>query len=129
MALDKSALIELLEMMRSANENDLMRRLLATMLQSLVDAEAIAFIGAEPHERTETRTTQRNGARDKTVTTAAGDLTIAIPKVRSGSFFPALLAPRRRIDAALHAASHPTPLAAEGKPPPSGGGAATIASR
>jgi len=103
MALDQSALIELLEMMRSADENDLMRRLLGTMLQALVDAEATAFIGAEPHERTETRTTQRNGTRDKTVTTAAGDLTVAIPKVRSGSFFLALLAPRRRIDVALHA--------------------------
>ncbi len=103
MALDQSALIELLEMMRSADENDLMRRLLGTMLQALVDAEASAFIGAEPHERTETRTTQRNGTRDKTVTTAAGDLTVAIPKVRSGSFFLALLAPRRRIDVALHA--------------------------
>jgi len=103
MALDQSALIELLEMMGSADENELMRRLLATMLQSLVDAEATAFIGAEPHERTETRTTLRNGTRDKTITTAAGDLTIAIPKVRSGSFFPALLAPRRRIDVALHA--------------------------
>lgn len=52
MALDQSALIELLEIMRSADENDLMRRLLGTMLQALVDAEASAFIGAEPHERT-----------------------------------------------------------------------------
>ena len=66
------------------------------MMQALVDAEATAFIGAEPHERTETRTTQRNGTRDKTVTTTAGDLTVKIPKVRTGSFFPALLAPRRR---------------------------------
>lgn len=103
MALDHSALLELLETLRSTDENDLMRRALGTILQSLVDAEAAAFIGAQPHERTDGRTTQRNGTRDKTVTTAAGDLTIAIPKVRSGSFFPALLCPRRRIDVALHA--------------------------
>jgi putative transposase len=103
MALDQSALLDLLEMMRSADDGELMRRLLGTMLQTLVDAEATAFIGAEPHERTETRTTQRNGTRDKTVTTTAGDLTVKIPKVRTGSFFPALLAPRRRIDVALHA--------------------------
>jgi putative transposase len=32
-----------------------------------------------------------------------GDLTVKIPKLRTGSFFPALLAPRRRIDVALHA--------------------------
>jgi putative transposase len=103
MALDQSALLELLEMMQSADEGDLMRRLLGTMLQALVDAEATAHIGAGLHERTEDRTTQRNGTRDKLVTTAAGDLTVRIPKVRTGSFFPALLAPRRRIDVALHA--------------------------
>jgi putative transposase len=103
MALDQSALLELLEMMRSADEGELMRRLLGTILQELVDAEATALIGAERHQRTEDRTTRRNGSRDKTVTTGAGDLTIRIPKVRTGSFFPALLAPRRRIDVALHA--------------------------
>jgi putative transposase len=103
MALDQSALLELNEMMQSADGGELMRRLLGVMLQALVDAEATSFIGAEPHERTETRTTQRNGGRDKTVTTTAGDLTVKIPKVRTGSFFPALLEPRRRIDVALHA--------------------------
>jgi putative transposase len=44
-----------------------MRRLLHTMLQALIDAEATAQIGAAPHERTDTRTTQRNGSRDKLV--------------------------------------------------------------
>ena len=50
MALDQSALLELLEMMRSADAGELMRRLLGTMLQELVDAEATAFIGAGPHQ-------------------------------------------------------------------------------
>lgn len=80
-----------------------MRRLLGGMLQGVVDAEAAAHIGAQLHERSDLRTTQRNGTRDKLVTTAAGDLTVKIPKVRTGSFFPALLCPRRRIDVALHA--------------------------
>ena len=35
--------------------------------------------------------------------TTAGDLTVNIPKLRTGSVFPSLLAPRRRIDVALHA--------------------------
>ncbi len=103
MALDQSALLELLDVMRSADGGDLMRRLLATILQLLVDAEASAFIGAEPHERSDARTTHRNGTRDKMVATATGDLTVKIPKLRTGSFFPSLLAPRRRIDVALHA--------------------------
>src|SRR3954451_20630600 len=103
MALDQSALLELSEALRSADSGELMRRLLHAMLQALIDAEATAHIGAGPHERTDTRTTQRNGARDKLIATTAGDLTVQIPKVRSGSFFPSLLAPRRRIDVALHA--------------------------
>ena len=103
MALDQSALLELTEALRSADGGDLMRRLMLTMLQTLVDAEATAHIGADRHERSATRTTQRNGTRGKIVATTAGDLTIKIPKVRVGSFFPSLLAPRRRIDVALHA--------------------------
>jgi putative transposase len=103
MALDQSALLELAEMVQRADGGDLMRKLLETMLQSLVDAQATAHIGAEPHERTDARTTQRNGSRPKTVTTASGDVTIKIPKTRTGSFFPSLLEPRRRIDVALHA--------------------------
>ncbi|HZY75459.1 MAG TPA: IS256 family transposase [Jatrophihabitantaceae bacterium] len=103
MALDQSALLELLNVMRSADGGELMPRLLATILQLLVDAEATAVIGAEPHQRTATRTNQRNGTRDKLVATATGDITVKIPKLRSGSFFPSLLAPRRRIDVALHA--------------------------
>ena len=103
MALDQSALLELSEALRSADSGELMRRLLHTMLQALIDAEATAHIGAAPHERTETRTTQRNGTREKLVATTAGDLTVKIPKLRTGSFFPSLLAPRRRIDVALHA--------------------------
>ncbi|KPI15873.1 transposase mutator type, partial [Actinobacteria bacterium OV450] len=35
-----------------------------------------------------------------TVTTQAGDLELAIPKLRAGSFFPSLLERRRRIDQA-----------------------------
>ena len=103
MALSQSALLELLEVLKTSDASELMRQMLATMLQELVDAEASAVIGALPHERTEARTTQRNGTREKVLTTGIGDVSIKIPKTRTGSFFPALLAPRRRIDVALHA--------------------------
>jgi len=79
----------MIEMLRTADSGELMRRLLGGMLQAVVDAEATAHIGAGVHQRTEAGTTQRNGTRDKVVTTAAGDLTVKIAKVRTGSFFPA----------------------------------------
>ena len=77
--------------------------ILADAIQELIEAEVTARIGAEPHERTLTRTTQRNGHRPKVVSTPAGDLEVKIPKLRQGSFFPELLEPRRRIDKALWA--------------------------
>ena len=77
--------------------------ILADAIQELIEAEVTARIGAEPHERTLTRTTQRNGHRPKLVSTPAGDLEVKIPKLRTGSFFPELLEPRRRIDKALWA--------------------------
>jgi transposase-like protein len=60
-------------------------------------------IGAAPNERTLSRTGQRNGHRDRLLTTTAGDLELRIPKLRSGSFFPSLLERRRRVDQALFA--------------------------
>jgi putative transposase len=103
MTLNQSALLELSAALKAADAGEMMRMMLGSMLQALVDAEATSVIGAGPHERTSARTTQRNGTRDKTVSTTAGDLTVRIPKTRTGSFFPTLLAPRRRIDVALHA--------------------------
>src|SRR5262245_27963862 len=103
MALEQSALLNLIESLRTADEGTVMRHVLATMLQQLIEAEATASIGAERYERSPTRTTQRNGHRQKLVSTTSGDVEVAIPKLRMGSFFPSLLQPRRRVDAALHA--------------------------
>jgi putative transposase len=103
MAQDKSALFDLLEALRTADAGQVMNRILGGALQALIELEATGVIGAGPHERTGERRTQRNGHRPKVITTAAGDLTVAIPKTRTGSFFPSLLEPRRRIDRALHA--------------------------
>ena len=64
---------------------------------------AAAVIGAQRYERTPHRTNRRNGTRPKTVATTAGEVELAIPKLRTGSFFPSLLHPRRRVDKALYA--------------------------
>jgi len=42
-------------------------------------------------------------ARRRDLTTTAGDLTLKVPKPRQGSFFPAVLERRRRVDQALFA--------------------------
>jgi putative transposase len=101
--LSQSELIRLLESLRSSDGIELVRSVAERMLQELIEAETAAKIGAEWNEHTDARTNYRNGHRDKTLTTQAGDLDLAIPKLRAGSFFPSLLERRRRIDQALYA--------------------------
>ncbi|MGH2889021.1 MAG: IS256 family transposase [Solirubrobacteraceae bacterium] len=103
MALSQSELLRLLESLRSSEGIELVRSVAERMLQELIEAEATTRIGAGWNEHTETRTALRNGHRDKTLTTQAGDLDLAIPKLRSGSFYPSLLQRRHRIDQALYA--------------------------
>ncbi len=80
-----------------------LRDILAAALEELIEAELTARIGAAPGERTADRVAQRNGHRPKLVSTPGGDVEVGIPKLRTGSFFPELLEPRRRIDRALWA--------------------------
>ena len=103
MALDQSALLELLGELKLTDVSDRIRVATETLYQELIDAEAAAFIGAAPYERTDTRTAQRNGTRARTLTTTAGELELRVPKLRQGSFFPSLLERRRRVDQALFA--------------------------
>ena len=103
MAITNADLHEILDAIRSGGDIDVVRRGVEYMLQALIDAEATARIGAERFERTPHRTTQRNGTRDRLLSTKAGDVELKIPKLREGSFFPSILERRRRIDRALFA--------------------------
>jgi putative transposase len=103
MALGQSALLELLAQLKLTDVTDRIRSATESLYQELIEAEATAFIGAAPFERSNDRTSQRNGTRPRTLTTTAGDLNLRIPKLRAGSFFPALLEHRRRVDQALYA--------------------------
>ena len=104
MALNESAVSELLDALAVGEGVDLVRELAGWALQQLIEAEATEAIGAERWERAPERITHRNGHRRRILSTKAGDLEVGIPKFRKGSFFPEILEPRRRIDQALYAA-------------------------
>jgi transposase-like protein len=103
MALSQSAVSELLDAFRTGEGVDLIRESVRMVMQELIEAEATEKIGADRYQRTDTRTTERNGSRDRLLATRAGDVELKIPKLRKGSFFPGILEPRRRIDQALYA--------------------------
>jgi putative transposase len=103
MALDQSALLEVLDALKVADVGDRVRQAAETVYQALIEAELTETIGAALHERTESRINLRNGHRTRILSTTAGDLELRIPKLRTGSFFPSLLERRRRVDQALFA--------------------------
>ena len=80
---------------------DFLRESLTWVVQQLMEAEVSELIGAERGERSEERLTHRNGYRPRRWDTRAGELELAIPKLRRGSYFPSFLQPRRRSEQAL----------------------------
>ena len=81
---------------------DLLRMMLSTFIDALMSAEADAVCGAPYGVSGPERVTSRNGYRHRDFDTRAGTLDVAIPKLRSGSYFPDwLLERRRRAEAAL----------------------------
>jgi transposase-like protein len=81
---------------------DLMRHLLGTVINSLLSADADNVCGAEYGQSSPDRVNSRNGYRHRELDTRVGTIDVAIPKLRSGSYFPEwLLERRKRAEAAL----------------------------
>jgi putative transposase len=81
---------------------DFLRESLVWVCQQLMEAEVSGLVGAARGERApEQRLTYRNGYRSRAWATRAGELELAIPKIRRGSYFPSFLEPRRRSEQAL----------------------------
>jgi putative transposase len=97
---DRMALAELLE---KGSDGDLLREMIGFMAQRLMDADVQSLTGAGHGERSETRENWRNGYRDRTWHTRAGTVPLKIPKLRSGSYFPGFLEPRRSSEKAMTA--------------------------
>ena len=87
---------EFLHAQLAAASPDLLRDMGSTFIQALMSAEADAVCGAPYGVPSPDRTTSRNGYRHRDFDTRAGTLDVAIPKLRSGSYFPDWLLERRR---------------------------------
>lgn len=90
MALDQSALLDLLAQLKLTDVPDRVRSITEALYQELIDAEAASVIGAGKYERSDERdATQRHSHEDSV--DDGWDLELRIPKLRRGSFFPSLL--------------------------------------
>ncbi len=80
MPLNQAALLELAKRLQVVDADDMVRLMVGSTLQVLAEAGGMSVISAGLHERVPERTVQRDGARPKTVSTTAGDLTVRIPR-------------------------------------------------
>ena len=81
---------------------DLMRSLLQHVINALLSADADTVCGAQWGQQDPQRQAQRNGYRYRPLDTRVGTIDVAIPKLRSGTYFPEwLLQRRKRSESAL----------------------------
>ena len=74
---------------------------LRLLLNAAMLVERQQFIGAGPYQRTPARHAHANGFKDKTVQTRMGVLTLDVPQVREGGFYPQSLEKGVRSERAL----------------------------
>jgi putative transposase len=93
--------LSLAELMQKAGDPDFLRVVAESVLQLIMEADVDGVIGASRFERSADRQTWRNGYRDRTLETRLGPLNLKIPKLRTGSYFPGFLEPRKTVEKAL----------------------------
>lgn len=96
MAKDNMDLLGWLRKQLAEAEPDLLREMVRTFAENLMGAEADALCGAAFRKRSGERVNRRNGYRERPFDTRAGTIALAVPKLRSGSYFPDWLLERRR---------------------------------
>jgi len=91
------------ELLRKNGMHDagFLREAVAVLCQALMELEVSRKVGADRYQRTDQRSTYRNGYRTREWETRVGTVNLRIPKLREGSYFPSLLEPRRRAEKAL----------------------------
>jgi putative transposase len=92
---------QLADKLLATEHADVLRESVAWIVAELMEAEVAAKVGAELGERNPARLTQRNGYRARDWDTRVGELELRIPRLRTGSYFPSFLEPRRRAEQAL----------------------------
>ena len=97
------ASMSLAELAEKGPDADLLREMIQFVAQRLMDLDVETLCGAAYGERSAERANSRNGYRERMWETRAGAVDLKLPKLRTGSYFPSFLEPRRTAEKALAA--------------------------
>jgi transposase-like protein len=96
-------MMDLKSLVEKTPDADLLREMISFAAERLMELEVGALAGAGYGEKSPERLAQRNGYRERDWHTRAGTVELRIPKLRTGSYFPGFLEPRRMAEKALTA--------------------------
>jgi len=95
--------IALADLLEKGADADLLRSMIEHIVERVMQFEVENLCSAGYGERSPERTNSRYGYRERLWQTRAGSVNVRIPKLRSGSYFPPFLEPRRTAEKALAA--------------------------
>jgi len=96
-------IMNLRSLVEKSADADLLREMIGFAAEKLMELEVGAKTGATYGEKNPLRIAQRNGYRERDWETRAGTVELRIPRLRTGSYFPSFLEPRRMAEKALTA--------------------------
>jgi transposase-like protein len=83
------------------DDPEFLRAIVERTLQTILEEEMTAHLGADRYERTADRRGYRNGSKPRTVTTRVGTLELHVPQDRDGTFSTELFSRYQRTEQAL----------------------------
>lgn len=92
---------EILQLLSSGDNSLAFKELLTKSLNQFLAVESTAQLKAEPYERNEERQDQRNGIRERSLTTRLGTITLQVPRHRNQPFHTMIFDNYQRSETAL----------------------------
>jgi transposase-like protein len=93
--------IDLLNLLNQTQSEDFFKEVLKSALEKLMDMDVSNQINAQRNERSTDREAYRNGYRSRGLNTRVGEISLEVPKLRKGSYYPPFLHYYQRTEASL----------------------------